>query len=62
MSTAHPTTKELDALIEEVTVDAYNDSEQLTASGLTALRIAEAGGYAEIAGFLAEPRSTEPRP
>ncbi|MGO9659279.1 MAG: calcium-binding protein [Acidimicrobiales bacterium] len=31
MSSARPTTKELDALIEEVTVDAYNDSEQLTA-------------------------------
>lgn len=31
MSPARPTTKELDALIEEVTVDAYNDSEQLTA-------------------------------
>ncbi len=31
MSRARPTTKELDALIEEVTVDAYNDSEQLTA-------------------------------
>jgi hypothetical protein len=31
LSPARPTTKELDALIEEVTVDAYNESEQLTA-------------------------------
>lgn len=31
LSRARPTAKELDALIEEVTVDAYNDSEQLTA-------------------------------
>ena len=31
MSPSRPTIKELDALIEEVTVDAYNDSEQLTA-------------------------------
>ena len=31
MSSARPTTKQLDALIEEVTVDAYNESEQLTA-------------------------------
>ena len=31
MSPRRPTVSELDALIEEVTVDAYNDSEQLTA-------------------------------
>ena len=31
MSLARPTNKALAALIEEVTVDAYNDSEQLTA-------------------------------
>ena len=31
MSLSRPTAKELDALIKEVTVDAYNDSEQLTA-------------------------------
>lgn len=31
MSPGRPTSSELDALIEEVTVDAYNDSEQLTA-------------------------------
>ena len=31
MSSARPSTNELDALIEEVTVDTYNDSEQLTA-------------------------------
>jgi hypothetical protein len=31
LSSARPTTQALDALIEEVTVDAYNESEQLTA-------------------------------
>ena len=31
MTPRRPTTSELDALIEEVTVDAYNESEQLTA-------------------------------
>ncbi len=31
MSPGRPTVAELDALIEEVTVDAYNESEQLTA-------------------------------
>jgi hypothetical protein len=31
LSATRPTARELDALIEEVTVDAYNDSEQLTA-------------------------------
>jgi hypothetical protein len=31
LSSTRPTTGELDALIEEVTVDAYNESEQLTA-------------------------------
>ena len=51
MSSARPTTKELDALIEEVTVDAYNESEQLTAFETA---------FDEVANFLAkEPSSAK---
>jgi ankyrin repeat protein len=43
-------------------VESGADVQQLTASGLTPLRVAEAGGHAEIADFLQNRDATEPLP